>query len=153
MKGSGIDENKRAPMYWSSDPGTAGMTDGPPGMEDIEMKFGSFEEQDSDETSILNYYRKAIRIRNAFPAIAKGTTAVQNGSNDTICVFTRQAENETPVMIVINTGESEAEVNLNDTGTDFRTLAADLTVNETSVTLEGDVLKMPGRAIAVLINQ
>ena len=52
MKGSGKDENKRAPMYFSSDPSAEGMCRGPSDMDDFEMKFGSYEEQKDDPSSV-----------------------------------------------------------------------------------------------------
>lgn len=54
MKGSGKDENKRAPMYWSDDAGCPGLCGGPPGMEVFEMKFPGCENQLADGDSILD---------------------------------------------------------------------------------------------------
>ena len=62
MKGSGKDENKRAPMQWSSDPEAQGMCDGPAGMDSFAMKYGALENQVGDQNSIYNYYREAVRL-------------------------------------------------------------------------------------------
>lgn len=72
MTGSGKDENKRAPMYWTADIRAEGMCYGPPAMDSFEPRFPPLDEQQKDENSILNYIKKAIYIRNAFPAIARG---------------------------------------------------------------------------------
>ena len=69
MKGSGKDENKRAPMYWSDDAGYAGLCSGPADMEDFDMKFPSFEDQKADGDSIFWFVAQTIRLRNAYPAI------------------------------------------------------------------------------------
>ncbi len=78
MKGSGKDENKRAPMQWTSEgSGSADdsiMCDGPKDMEKFEMPYPPLDEQATDPYSIYNYYKKAIRLRNTFPVIARGKT-------------------------------------------------------------------------------
>ena len=61
LSGSGRDENKRAPMIWDSE-GT-GLTYGPPDMERQENRFADVQTQLADENSILNYYKRALRIR------------------------------------------------------------------------------------------
>ncbi|MBQ3795961.1 MAG: alpha-amylase [Butyrivibrio sp.] len=78
MKGSGKDENKRAPMQWTAlGSGSADesiMCDGPKDMEKFEMPYPALDEQALDPYSIYNYYKKAIRLRNTFPVIARGKT-------------------------------------------------------------------------------
>ncbi|MCD8014095.1 MAG: alpha amylase [Lachnospiraceae bacterium] len=74
MKSKGsADENKRLPMFWS-DVDTGGMTDGPADAEEgITSSFAAADEQLEDETSILNYYKRALALRNENPEIARGT--------------------------------------------------------------------------------
>lgn len=74
--GCGRDENKRVPMIWDSE-GT-GLTYGPPNMERQENRFADVETQLADENSILNYYKRVLRICNENPCIARGTTEVIN---------------------------------------------------------------------------
>ncbi|MCR4901347.1 MAG: alpha-amylase, partial [Butyrivibrio sp.] len=96
MSGSGKDENKRAPMYWSDDADAEGMCDGPADMDNIDMKYASFDEQAGDEYSIYNYYKKAIAIRNAFPVIARGdVTALEEISDDDVCFMLKSVEGGT----------------------------------------------------------
>ena len=76
MGGSGKDENKRAPMYWSDDASAQGMTAGPPSYEPQTHTFGSYETQKDDEYSVYNYYKKAIHIRNKYPEIGRGVPTV-----------------------------------------------------------------------------
>ncbi len=61
-------------MIWDSE-GT-GLTYGPPDMERQENRFADVQTQLADENSILNYYKRALRIRNENPCIARGTTEV-----------------------------------------------------------------------------
>ena len=89
MKGSGKDENKRAPMQWESADAT-GMCQGPKDMEKFDMTYPSLMEQASDPYSIYNYYKKAIRLRNTYPVIARGKTQpVEALSDDDIGAFVR----------------------------------------------------------------
>ena len=74
------DENKRLSMYWS-DTDETGRTLDPPGADEgIGSAFGSVEEQLSDGTSILNYYRRALRLRNENPGDRKGNGGEGGGS-------------------------------------------------------------------------
>ena len=43
-------------------------------MEKSKLTYGTYEDQIDDPDSILNYYKKAIRLRNTFPVIARGKT-------------------------------------------------------------------------------
>ena len=108
MKGSGIDENKRAPMYWSSTPGAAGQTSGPPGMEEFEMKFGSLEQQQADPSSIYNYVKQAVHIREQYPAISRGKTRMAEAlSGKETCVLVRYGEDLEPVILAFNMSEKD----------------------------------------------
>lgn len=102
MKGSGADENKRAPMYWSTDSEDIGMCDGPKDMGDVKMKFGSLEEQVNETDSIYNYVKDAILLRNQNPEIARGVvTFYENISNDNICVISKAYEGR-EILLVFN---------------------------------------------------
>ena len=152
MKGSGIDENKRAPMYWSTDPEAPGMCQGPPGMEEVKMKFGSLEEQETDPASILAYVRSAIAIRSRFPVIACGKTRlVADLSGDDLCVLIREDGNGRAVMLAVNTSEEERMADLSgEECRGFGVLAGQLTVSEEEASMEGSVLRLPAFGIAVL---
>ncbi len=154
MKGSGRDENKRAPMYWSSDADAEGMCDGPADMEDIKMKFPSYEEQKEDPYSIFNYYRNAVRIRNAFPVIAKGKTAPQPISTDKVCALIRYEENgeDEPVYILINTSEESQTADIGYLNEEL-VLSAVLLTDEQAVVLENSKVQLPPFAVAVLTEK
>lgn len=112
MKGAGIDENKRAPMQWSSDPNAEGMCDGPAAMEDINMKYGSLEEQQEDPLSIYNYFKQALRYKNMYPEIARGSVDfLDEISTEDICAFTKQWEDES-ILILYNISENENVVDV-----------------------------------------
>ena len=112
MKGSGKDENKRAPMYWSDSPDCAGLCDGPADMEDFDMKYPSFEEQNADGDSIFWFVAQAVRLRNAYPAIARGAAGFEEGlSNDGVCVL-RKSWNGEEVLLAFNISETPRSVDL-----------------------------------------
>ena len=127
------------------------MCDGPAEMDNFTMKFGSAYSQTSDEYSIFNYYRNAIRIRNSFPVIARGRTAVDyDRTNDSVAAFTRRDPEGKyePVEIFINSTDKSASVDIS--GSDFRELKAVLTVSSDEVMLDGTTLTLPAFGICVL---
>lgn len=152
MKGSGRDENKRAPMFWSNDPQAEGMCSGPIDMEEVKMVFPSYEEQKDDPLSIYNYFRQAIRIRNAFVSISHGTVEmVPAVSQGRICAYTKEYGDE-KVLIVLNlTGEAN-EIDLTSVS-EFTQLKAVLNTSEEEITLNGSALHMPSWSVAVLGRQ
>ncbi len=165
MAGSGKDENKRAPMYWSAagdaadgepaDSGDAGtgMCAGPPDMDPVRMPYGSCEEQMDDPFSILTYYENAVKIRRSFPALARGKTrVVPELCGGDVCAFFREMsdpDNRQDILVVINLSDSAREADLSQAGDGF-TLSAVLTVSGDAVSLEGSALKLPGLGIALL---
>jgi glycosidase len=146
MKGSGKDENKRAPMQWGeNDPM---LCAGPPGMDSFEMKFDSLDRQKEDPGSIFHYYKNVLRIRNRFPVIRNGSTHVQDAlTTETVCGFTREAEGEGRVLLVINGGEEMEAISLS--GTHFTKLSDSLSVSEQEVAMQGDTVILPPFGIAV----
>ena len=134
-----------------------------PDMEPQAAKFGTVSQQAADPYSVLNYFRNAIRIRNAFPVIACGRTEpLEELSDQDVGAFLRAAE-ETggteeaaePVLVVFSTSDEERRVDLSaapDTE-GFGQLSAVLTVSEEPVMLESGVLTLPPRGIAVLTRQ
>ena len=123
MKGSGKDENKRAPMYWTAgenaaeteqplDPSelpvwaadlSSGMCNGPKDMDRFKMKYPALDEQMQDPYSIYNYFKSAIRLRNTYPVVARGrTTALDDLSNENICAFTRSVTNQEAQAFISN---------------------------------------------------
>jgi glycosidase len=76
MAGSGKDENKRAPMYWTDNARAEGMSFGPPGMDTQQQVFAPAYEQVNDPNSIFSYVRTAVRLRAEFKEIGRGSFEV-----------------------------------------------------------------------------
>lgn len=145
MKGAGKDENKRAPMQWSASADADGMCDGPADMDEVKMKYGSLEEQQESPASIYNYYKKAIKLRNIYPSIARGTvTFLEDLSDEDICAITKEYEEET-ITIIFNISENEKTVNVAD---DLK-LSNMLLVGEEEAVLEKGALTLPAYSIAI----
>lgn len=151
MKSSGTkDENKRIPMFWSAADET-GMTKGPADMDSgITSSFPSVEEQLDDETSILNYYKRAIRLRNENPEIARGTVSVI----DSLCEGGQAAVTKiydgSTIGIVYNISEESTEVDLSQTELSGMEIRGYLTLNGEEITLSDDKLSMPARSICIV---
>ncbi len=149
MKGAGKDENKRAPMYFTDDKNAAGMCNGPADMDSVKMKYGSLEEQQQDPYSIYHYYKKAIRIRNAFPAIMKGSvTNLENYSDDTLTAFTKTYEDEV-IYIFCNISAEPRTVQISGDIFGIEEIAAGLYVDENEAMLEGNEVTIPGYGVVI----
>lgn len=158
MKGSGKDENKRAPMYWSDagDGKTAeGMCRGPEGMDAIKMKYGSLEEQKDDPDSVYNFYRAVIKLRNAYPEIARGqVTFLKDLSDENVCVL-KKTWNDRELVIAFNLSEQAETVDLSDVTLNGRegakmSLGGALATTDEEITFSGGTLSLPAYSVAIL---
>ena len=169
MKGSGKDENKRAPMYWSKSDDYAGMCDGPADMDDFAMKFDSLEEQETDPSSIYQFYKKVIKIRNQNPEIARGNSQYlkisddnvlsadvlsDNPMNDTICAIKKTYEGS-EILIIFNCGENTDELDLssvtvNGSKISKESIRGELTTGDETISITDDILLMPPYSALVL---
>ena len=153
MDGAGRDENRRAQMYWSDDPDDPDMCAGPPGMDEIQMKFPPLTDQIKDKRSICNWFRDVIRIRNTYPAIARGATEKADSvCDDKTAAFFRRSENEKDLLIVMNLSDQPAEKNLSISAKGFR-LTEKLCTNDDNITYKNGSLTMPAYSIAVFIHK
>lgn len=143
MKGSGKDENKRAPMYWSKEK-TDETCQGPSDMDEVEMKYDPYDVQRKDPSSIYSYVREAVRLRNCYPALTHGKTVVDTErSTEDTAVFTREYKGDT-VEVIINLSDKTAEIE-NEKGK----LAGTLNTDDEEVTLKDETLTIPADTIAL----
>ena len=149
MVGAGDDPSKRAPMYWNTarDQGT---TQPPPGCTlPEEYPFGSLEDQTENDSSVYNYYRQAIAIRNALPVISHGVTTAEPALNQGCISAQRKTWNEQSCIILMNVSQEEQQVDLSGYA-DWK-LAAVLSADGKPITMEGRTLTMAAYGVAVLI--
>ena len=152
MKGSGKDENKRAPMYWSDDAAYPGLCDGPADMEDVAMKFPGFEDQKADGDSIFWFVAQTIRLRSAYPAIARGTAVLEEAvSNENVCVL-RKTWGEEEVLLAFNISEAPQSVDLSGLTVSGGSpeLGGVLVSTAEEPALEDGMLSLPMYSVAVL---
>lgn len=148
MSGSGKDENKRAPFLWSDDD-TEGMTKGPADMEEVVSAFPAMEEQQTDVSSMLNYVKAAVRLRNVFPEIARGQIeAVEEVEDTAIAAMKKTYENDSSI-ILMNTTSEERQVTLSKTA-GYENIVGELTVSADEPILEGEVITLPPYAVVIL---
>lgn len=105
MVGAGADEDKRRPMQWTAG-SNAGFTTGTP-WRGINTNFSQFNVQtmESDANSLLNHYKKLIRIRNQQEALRKGYYLEMDAANASVLSFARVYEQEA-VIVASNFGSS-----------------------------------------------
>lgn len=143
------DENKRLPMRWSASDLT-GACNPPTGADAVEQKFPALDEQINNPLSIYSYYKRAVRIRNENPELARGKTAVESAlTRGTLCAVSR-TYGESTILVVYNLGKEGIEVPLGATAYADYSLYGSLTVGEEPSALSGGVLTLPGYGIAVL---
>ena len=155
MKGSGKDENKRAPMYWSEDSADDGMCKGPADMDAIKMKYGALETQEKDGNSIYQFVKQTIKLRNEYPEIARGTVTFEESvSDDKVCVIKKTYGNS-ELLLVYNLAPESVEVDLSGvtagekSGSDLEVGGVLLTGTEEAVLQDG-TLTMPGYSVVIV---
>lgn len=149
MTGSGRDENKRAPMYWSADAGAAGMTKGPADMEPQENQFPCADEQVKDKGSIYSFYKDTILLRNQNPEIARGTVARLEEIEDLdIAAISKTYDGKTIYMLYNISETDEKQVDMSQYGA--LEVAGYLSVDGGEAAIKDGVVTLPSYSVAVL---
>lgn len=107
------DENVREPMLWAPKAEDTYRTTWMTAKNNFDLGPGTVKTLAEDEKSIYNVYRKFMRLRNTYPALAKGTMELPEGFNDSdtnnkqVMVFYRTAGSER-LLVVHNVSESQS---------------------------------------------
>lgn len=108
-------DNSRTPMQWNQE-AQAGFTKGTPWLQIIHnYKEINVENQIHKEGSILEYYRELIRLRKAYPIIAKGSYEPLLPEHTSVFAYKRVYEN-TSMIVLNNFYDTETKVQLSETG-------------------------------------
>ncbi|MBO6577078.1 MAG: DUF3459 domain-containing protein [Rhodothermales bacterium] len=104
----------RTPMQWDSGP-TAGFTTGTPWLPVQDDKaFRNVAVQSDDPDSILNLYRRLLRLRRKHQALHRGTFAAVNTGNEDCFCFLREAPDAPghfkKLFVALNFGDEAAHV-------------------------------------------
>ena len=103
----------------------------------------------ADDNSIYNYYRQAIAIRNAIPAMARGATTAEKELNLGCVSAFRKTCDLGSCIVLMNISPEAAVADLSAYG-DW-TLAATLSADGNPITLEGTELHLSAYGTAVLV--
>lgn len=137
-------------MIWS-DTDPTGMTNGPKDADDgITSAFPGVEEQRIDGMSIYNYYKRALRLRNENPEIARGTITIVESLCDAYQAAITKTYDGSTIGIVYNNSKEEIKVTLTGSELADMQIRGYLTLNGEVITLEGGVLVMPAQSICIL---
>lgn len=102
MDGTGSWQHRHAPMRWSKDWNASEMCKPLFQNEKEDSSFASVEEQIEDNTSILNFYRQAILLRNRYPEIARGEVSyLEQASNEAVCILQKEY-NSSRILLAFN---------------------------------------------------
>ena len=144
------DENKRIPMVWSATDST-GATRGPLDADrGLTSAFEAVDEQLKDGHSLLNYYRRGLRLRNENPEIARGEIKkIDSLCEGNIAVITKTWEGST-IAIIYNNGDAELTVDVKGSELEDMGMRGYLTLKGEVVTLKGGVVTMPKKSICIL---
>ena len=116
MTGNKPDPRLRTPMHWSSAPGigfTTGLAWEPLQSDSL---TANVEAQDGDSTSLLNLYRRLIRLRGQHPALGAGELLPLMTSSEAVAAYLRR-EGDRTVLVVANLGpDSVSGVTLSSEG-------------------------------------
>lgn len=151
MKSKGTkDENKRLPMVWS-DTDTTGITNGPKDADSgITMSFPGAEQQIADSTSLLNYYKRALRLRNENPEIARGKIEIIDSLTDGNLAFITKTWEGSAIGIAYNNSDEEMSLSLTGSGCESMAIRGYLTLHGEVITLENGTLTLPADSICIL---
>jgi len=144
MSGSGKDENKRAPMFWTDELRAAGMAYGPPGMEEMTHSFPPAVQQVKDPDSIYSYVRDAVRLRGKYPHIGRGAFEALPVGTDAKAGAVLRAWQGSEIIIAYNASPEPATLTLPGALRDA------LSATGEQPAQEGDSLTLPGYCIAIL---
>ena len=142
-------------MNWSDDENYEGLCDGPKDADSIEQIYGSLEDQQDDEYSIYNFVKQVIKLRNAYPEIARGTVTFEESlSNEQVCVLTKEYEGK-QLMLVFNLSETECEVDLSGVTLNGKaagevTEAGLLQTGEEAPSLDGSKVTLPAYSVELI---
>lgn len=156
MKGAGIDENKRAPMNWGDGTYSDLTCKGAEAMDqNIDMIYGTLADQMQDDSSIYHFYCSAVKMRNLFPQIARGTTDIVSQDNENVCLMTKETEEDGSISIAFNpTSEvqklsTDAVKETLPDDSDLTKAAYILTASQEDIKLNQGELELPAYSVVV----
>ncbi len=152
--GTNSDPAKRIAMKWSDKSVYEGWCyispEGTP-VDESSYYYPSVETQEADKDSILSYYKQAMRLRNTFPSIARGTVEYfPDGQNNYVCVITK-TYGEEKITIVFNMDTFQQTVTLDASALGVSKIVGELYTDVSQeATFNSGKLVMPPQSIIIL---
>lgn len=146
------DESKRLPMKWDNDSYSEGINGtclGPINADkDVKQTFDGVKEQKDNPDSILNYYKKALLIRNQNPEIARGTVTIfEDVTEGKHAVISKTYEDSSIIIIYNNSVDEEYVADLNKLGAADKKIVGYLTVDNSEVVIQNGTITVPRQSI------
>ncbi len=143
------DPTKRIAMRWSEKDMAEGQVFIPPqagvAMGQSAYPNGSVESQQDDPTSILNYYKAAMRLRNRHPELARGTVERVDLDNRYVAAFTKTYRGS-KITVLVNLSDFESfEIDVSGYGSVQDILDA----GDAASAVKGTTLTMQPYSIAI----
>ncbi|MGI4020988.1 MAG: glycoside hydrolase family 13 protein [Janthinobacterium lividum] len=103
-------DNGRTPFQWEN-AANAGFTTGKPWLNiNPNYKTINAAQENKDTNSILNYFKKAVKLRNDNPALVYGKYTLLDKNNPNVYAYTREWEGKT-ILVLLNFKSKAATVN------------------------------------------
>ena len=100
-------DNGRTPMLWDGSP-KAGFTDGEPWIGFSAHREANAQAEEADETSILSYYRRLIRLRKEEPVVADGDVHFILPETDGVIAYRRSLDGKSLTVLCNYTDQPKA---------------------------------------------
>ena len=108
MNGVKPDEDIRKPMQWSGASNAGFSTTTPWHAVNSNYATVNVATQQNDSSSLLNWYKKLIALRNTEASLRKGEYVQVSSASSEVFAFIRNHEND-PVLVVVNAGAQDLE--------------------------------------------
>ncbi|MBP2284055.1 oligo-1,6-glucosidase [Flavobacterium sp. CG_23.5] len=104
-------ENSRTPFQWNTEK-NAGFTTVKPWLKvNPNYKTINAEAQEKDSNSVLNYFRKLVKLRKQEPALVYGKYTLLDKENPSVFAYTREL-NGKKILVLLNFSEKNAPYNI-----------------------------------------
>ena len=100
-------ENSRTPFQWNTDK-NAGFTTGKPWLKvNPNYRTVNAEEQEKNPNSVLNYFRKLVKIRKENPVLVYGKYTLLDKNNPGVFAYTRELKGK-KMLVLLNFSEKKS---------------------------------------------
>lgn len=143
------DEDYRQPIPWGDEYTCTPVSGSTSGTDAEKYPLGSIKEQDNDEHSMLNYFRKAYRYRLENPELARGSTSLYYENEEGNAGIIEREYNGSKVYLAMNLSNTvTSELDISDLGE--VEIVGDLSVGTSLPSRNGTKLKMTPRSLLIL---